>query len=302
MLTGDQTGGITLVAFDNALAEVFQSKMSEYFQVNLIDTMQRLEEFNGSVSSFAYLMSHTTSDHLHNIQYLSERYSSIPIFVFSNSLSIPLLQHGLHCNVREMFLFPLTEQDMQVFLRELEVIGDVCVRKAKQPNLVPLANLQQSPAARYGAIAELLEEIEKNFSRGSSLQDFCHSIHLSQSRLSHLFKDVSGITFSHYLICRKLEEAERILSSQPMSSTSVAFELGFSNPSHFCRVFKEHFGLSPMAYSENNRTMRNSKMYLQYLRVRSSLFNELDNTGTGRISDAKHDKNSGNQGVSKTSR
>ena len=36
-----------------------------------------------------------------------------------------------------------------------------------------------------------------------------------------------------------------------MNITEIAFESGFENVSHFSRVFKERFGVSPMAYRQN---------------------------------------------------
>ena len=41
-----------------------------------------------------------------------------------------------------------------------------------------------------------------------------------------------------------------------MSVTEIAFESGFEDVSHFSRVFKERFNVSPMAYGEKTRTSR----------------------------------------------
>ncbi|TLU61481.1 helix-turn-helix transcriptional regulator [Thalassotalea litorea] len=290
MLSANQTGALLLVAFDEALANDFCETVNVSCQVLSIPTMQSLENFLGNPKSVVYLMNHINTDHLHNIEFITQKFAGIGVVVFSQSLSIPLLQHAIHCGVRELYLYPPSELELESYLSVIGELRSADAKYSRESTLVDISAIRSSKWVRYGAVVELLELIEKNFSHASSLQDFSHDIHLSQSRLSHMFKDVTGMNFSHYLICRRLEEAERILTSESASSTTIAFELGFSNPSHFCRVFKEHFGLSPMAYSEDNRTMQNSETYLHYLRLRCDLLNTLNSLSAGNVNSADKEK------------
>lgn len=53
---------------------------------------------------------------------------------------------------------------------------------------------------------------------------------------------------SRYILRRRLEEARHCLqdtAQNPKTIATIAFEWGFTNATHFARVFREHFGTSP---------------------------------------------------------
>jgi AraC-like DNA-binding protein len=46
-----------------------------------------------------------------------------------------------------------------------------------------------------------------------------------------------------------MKEAARLLKEEKLSVSDVGYELGFTNLSHFSRVFNEHIGMKPKQYS-----------------------------------------------------
>jgi len=76
------------------------------------------------------------------------------------------------------------------------------------------------------------------------------AVHLSARRLHQLFES-GGETVGSYILRRRLEECARAISDLSQSSrtvTEIAFLHGFNNASHFGRVFRERFGLTPSDY------------------------------------------------------
>lgn len=74
--------------------------------------------------------------------------------------------------------------------------------------------------------------------------------------LHHLFAQVSE-TVTQYIQRRRLEESARALLARPVRArlvTEIAFDHGFNSLTHFGRVFRNHFGLTP---SEYRRAARN---------------------------------------------
>lgn len=72
----------------------------------------------------------------------------------------------------------------------------------------------------------------------------CKMVFLSESRLSHLFKDEMGISISSYLLSLKLRRAMELVQLG-RSCTDAAYEAGFSDSAHLSRTFKKNFGISP---------------------------------------------------------
>ena len=59
-----------------------------------------------------------------------------------------------------------------------------------------------------------------------------------------------------YIIEIRLQKAKQLLSEGALSVTQIAEVCGFSNPYHFCRLFKKHTGSSPSEYKRNNLILK----------------------------------------------
>ncbi|HEX3944067.1 MAG TPA: AraC family transcriptional regulator [Rhizomicrobium sp.] len=70
-----------------------------------------------------------------------------------------------------------------------------------------------------------------------------HEIHLARE-----FRRYFGMSVGTYLRRLKTEEAARLLLQPRANITAVALRCGFASHSHLCRVFKEHFGITPSQY------------------------------------------------------
>lgn len=69
------------------------------------------------------------------------------------------------------------------------------------------------------------------------------AVFLSESRLTHLFKEQMHIPIRRYLLWLRLMDAiENIVSGEPF--TSVAHDAGFADSAHLSRTFRSMFGLT----------------------------------------------------------
>ncbi|WNC67663.1 AraC family transcriptional regulator [Thalassotalea nanhaiensis] len=265
---------LLLVSFDQVLTKHCKEELSPFCESDSLNSMDELEQYSNLPSAIIYLMDYTSATHLHNIEYIRNQYSNSLLFVVTTAVSIPLLHQSLHLGVDDLFLFPFSEQDKHSLVCTLKNKTEIncfteSIEKQQQKHC--------SQVSRENPISSLLNIIERDFAKGPSLQDLSHDIHLSPSRLCHMFKDLCGLTYSHYLLCRKLEESERLLSDSENSVTTIAYQMGFSNPSHFCRSFKEHFNITPNSYSQGNRELKQSSTYVRYQRLRSELIPNMAN-------------------------
>jgi AraC-like DNA-binding protein len=73
-------------------------------------------------------------------------------------------------------------------------------------------------------------------------------------RYVHLLFASAATTFSHELYACRLHRAQRLLGDKRfdrLGIAEIAWNCGFSEPSHFTRRFRERFGSSPSAYRLN---------------------------------------------------
>jgi AraC-like DNA-binding protein len=71
---------------------------------------------------------------------------------------------------------------------------------------------------------------------------------MNRFQFSRAFSRTQGITFNDYLIRHRISEACRLFENPAITVTDVALMVGFSDVSHFGRMFKRHCGMLPSAF------------------------------------------------------
>ena len=105
-------------------------------------------------------------------------------------------------------------------------------------------------------IAEALRWIESNLPGNENIPDQLASLtHLSQSRLSHLFKAHVGISIRKYVVWARLKRSIALYVSQPTLLMDALLVNGFYDPSHFTRAFKKMLGVVP-SHAYNSRSVQ----------------------------------------------
>jgi AraC-like DNA-binding protein len=92
-------------------------------------------------------------------------------------------------------------------------------------------------------------EIIKDLSVPPVLSELAQLAAMSETKLKQLFKQTFGSTIYNYFQETRMKEAAFLLKQGRHSVAEVGYELGFSNLSHFSRVFEKQYGLNPKRYS-----------------------------------------------------
>lgn len=112
--------------------------------------------------------------------------------------------------------------------------------------------LQELRVRRKGKAKDPVEEakafMEENLAREISLEEVAELLGLNPSYFSQLFKQVTGETFVHYRISRRMEKAKKLLGQSQYRITDISFEVGYADHPHFTKTFKKYTGLSPSEY------------------------------------------------------
>lgn len=90
--------------------------------------------------------------------------------------------------------------------------------------------------------------MEKNFMFNLTIEQFARMANRSVSVFKKEFHQYYQVTPGKWLTEKRLKLAKSFLESDKKSISEVAFCSGFENLSHFSRVFKEKYGVSPVKY------------------------------------------------------
>lgn len=89
--------------------------------------------------------------------------------------------------------------------------------------------------------------IDARLNSSFSLRDLERAAQHDRWQLSRDFRALFGTSPHRYLIARRLDEARRLLARGGLIG-DVAFACGFSDQSHFGRLFKKAYGLTPKTW------------------------------------------------------
>jgi len=85
-----------------------------------------------------------------------------------------------------------------------------------------------------------------------NLKEISESLHVHPTYLSREFsKYFDNLSFGDYIRKLRIEKSIRLLKNPHYSLAEIAYLTGFSDQSHFNRVFKMHTGKNPSVYRKN---------------------------------------------------
>lgn len=128
---------------------------------------------------------------------------------------------------------------------ELKECSDEELRQLVRENLIQNGLLQEHNSKDFEdyRIVKLINELKEYKHLEESIQDIADQYGLSDSRLSHIFKDCMGISLKGYLNIKQMQYAYKLIMSGE-AITYSALEAGFSSPAHLAAICKKQMGIS----------------------------------------------------------
>ncbi|MBQ4116182.1 MAG: PocR ligand-binding domain-containing protein [Clostridia bacterium] len=90
--------------------------------------------------------------------------------------------------------------------------------------------------------------ISNNIRKDLSIADVSVALKISRSHLSRIIQLNKNMTFTDYVLNKKVDEAKRLLLTTSMSVNEIAEVLNFKEPTYFMRVFKNKTGYTCTVY------------------------------------------------------
>lgn len=158
---------------------------------------------------------------------------------------IPSMNACVHINDNSTFYSGIPneqaviEQAGEIFKRRPpaeEVFGrlnDWIENASSEPRCIPDARISMAIAL-----------ITRDYARNVSIDEIAKAVELSPPRLIQLFKQVTGIPIRRFRLCHRIFVTLLNLGNG-MSLTDAVVEAGFSDYSHFSRIFKELGSVKP---------------------------------------------------------
>lgn len=164
--------------------------------------------------------------------------------------SIPIRTAGTRWEfLEELFRAGVLEEEAKGPGWEMSVMGNTLMILAHMTR----AHMEQSAGTMKAEKPELLDRItayiEQNFAQHITVEDLAKQFYVSNSTISHLFKQRMGVSLYRYITQRRLIAAKSLIA-QKVAMEEIAHRVGFVDYSTFYRAFKQEYGISPRQFSQ----------------------------------------------------
>lgn len=113
--------------------------------------------------------------------------------------------------------------------------------------------MKQTTHRMDARVQEIWDILHQDYRQQQTLDDLAKRVCLSPSRLSHLFKEQTGVSVIDTLSQIRLRQGTRLLHFSTMGIGEIAEEIGFQSYHYFTRQFTAFYGISPTRYRERSQ-------------------------------------------------
>ncbi|MDO8318289.1 helix-turn-helix domain-containing protein [Rhodoferax sp.] len=123
----------------------------------------------------------------------------------------------------------------------------ICIQMARlaRVNEVTPPNADSRKSAQ---IEKFRSMVDVHYKEHLPISHYAEQLGISPGQLSRLCREVLGVSSIDVVNARVVHEAQRVLVYTSNSIKQLAYVLGFSDETYFCRFFRKHTGVSPREF------------------------------------------------------
>ncbi|OJJ19260.1 hypothetical protein BKI52_20830 [marine bacterium AO1-C] len=192
-----------------------------------------------------------------DLEYLAQSHNAIDVvngyhlihtLMYSQALDLPknsfVAIHRIFERLHEIFHQAYNPLLISTYLITLLVEIIQCIDQSATSPLLPGRALK--------IVNEFNHHLFKHIRTEQSLKFYANQLCITQGYLNKVLKQVTGKSASNCLYEALALEAKALLVHSQDSIGQIAFQLGFSDASHFARFFKKHLGVSPSYFRKKS--------------------------------------------------
>lgn len=178
----------------------------------------------------------------------------VPVLMLTTQHSERLAVWAYRNRVLDYLVTPVPERDL-LRCKELLLAVQTAVDDQNKRTIIDFKSLipAEIPAIqRRGAqrLAPALHYVQRNFRRQIRNADMAALCRMSPHHFCRAFTERFSQTFQEYVLRHRIFRACNAFQQPDVPIASVAYSVGFNDPSYFARVFRRYVGLSPSKYRE----------------------------------------------------
>lgn len=128
------------------------------------------------------------------------------------------------------------------------VADQMCYNAVREGTAAQRVSMQSRHGMRNAHLARAIAILEEHVDEPISPFDLAEELGISTRQLERLFGKFLNTSPKRYITEMRLHRARNLIVQTEQSITEIAMACGFNSTSHFSKVFRSHFGISPVAH------------------------------------------------------
>ena len=172
------------------------------------------------------------------ISRLQEMNPSILCVIVSGYSDFEYTRAAIQNNAVDYLLKPVNPEELSALLARMEA-----VLLAREQTIVPNREINAEQI-----VQNVMIYLRENYSRQIDFAAVAEAQAVSAPYLSRLFHEYAGVSPSRYLTGYRMEQAKKLLRDSRLSIGEIAERVGYPDPFHFSKTFKNTVGVSPSQF------------------------------------------------------
>jgi two-component system, response regulator YesN len=186
-------------------------------------------------------------DGLALMEALGARRPEIKKVIISGYDDFPFVREALKNQAFDYLLKPVNREELKQTLEKLYM--QLCCERGALTAAAP------SPPEKIVETVKCF--IRENYTRMIDFASLAGQYGFSGSYLTRIFHHSTGVTLQRYLIDYRILCAKQLLTDTELSIQEIGARVGYPDPFHFSKVFKQNAGVNPTQYRSQSSTENN---------------------------------------------
>lgn len=189
------------------------------------------------------------------VEQILEHYNPVIIFITAYN-DFEYAKKAIDFRVVDYLVKPFNDNQLEeALLKAKEKVQERIVQEQVPQKFSQLDNinkrLSETSNSKHINIIKALNYIKENFSEELTVLKIAEALNVSESYLSHLFKEETNYTVIEYLTHYRLSVACQMLKNPNTRINTVAYLVGYKDQRYFSQIFKKHLGMNPKKFQQD---------------------------------------------------
>lgn len=252
---------LTRLDIDDLGAVEFETSISKHYSEQSIDAKE-IGLMNNDYMIERELMRYIETGNIDKIKEFATRTRNKKLGILANNNLrhwknhfITLVALAVRAAIRGGLTPSIAYQLSDIYILQVERISDVKVILSLMVQVqLDFANRVANsiiPPTTDNTLHKVIQYVRENTNKHITVTDIADHVGFTRSYLSRKVKKELGMELRVFIMRCKLEESKDLLAFSKKSISEISNYLSFSSQSHFQKVFKEQYGLTPNAFRKS---------------------------------------------------